>query len=455
MSTRNRARVSFVAPRQGSHFRAQPSRDAMPEGPPDEVGHEDEEEVEVLEESVEDVASSKTAEPTENFLARYFKEMAELSVLKPEEEFEAARHIEALEHDLWAFVLNYPQLVDVICTVIEQEVENPPKEIAALRRSSRNLRARPSTAARKRFQSLCEAAAHQIHESDMDRCALFAVLQELKQIARGDTDTRYKGKITVNIRSKAFGSYSRQVRHKFKLAQVARNSFVKSNLRLVVSIARRFNHGRMPLSDLIQEGNIGLIKAVERYDYRRGFRFSTYASWWIRHAISRALADKGRAVRLPVHMIDAYHKVAKTRRELSNRLGRQPTSDEVARESGIAIEKVRKLEGYLMEQAVSLDREVSDDDGRRFVDFIEDTEAALPSERVMSESLNEQVMELIGELKPIESDILRKRFGLLGGREQTLKEIGEDYNLSRERIRQLQEQALGKIRRALRRQDAI
>jgi RNA polymerase primary sigma factor len=460
MSTRKRARVSFVAPRRRSAQRDEKSEVRESSGGrrgsdlPEGMTPEDEEDVDVVEE--EETSTAKQSEPTENFLARYFKEMAELSVLKPEEEFEAARHIEALEHDLWAFVLNYPQLVDAICFVIESELEEPPaKELSSLKRSSKNLKARPSAAARKRFQSLCEATARQIHEADMDRIALFAVLQELKHIARGDMDTRYTGKVSVSIRSKAFTNYSRQVRHKFKLAQVARNSFVKSNLRLVVSIARRFNHGRMPLSDLIQEGNIGLIKAVERYDYRRGFRFSTYASWWIRHAISRALADKGRAVRLPVHMIDAYHKVAKTRRELSNRLGRQPTSEEVASESGIAIEKVRKLEGYLMEQAVSLDREVSDDDGRRFVDFIEDTEAALPSERVMNESLNEQVMELIGELKPIESDILRKRFGLVGGREQTLKEIGEDYNLSRERIRQLQEQALGKIRRALRRQDAI
>ena len=129
--------------------------------------------------------------------------------------------------------------------------------------------------------------------------------------------------------------------------KAAKNEFVKANLRLVVSIARRFNHGRMPLADLIQEGNIGLMKAVERYDYRRGFRFSTYASWWIRHAISRALADKGRAVRLPVHMIDAYHRIAKAQRELQSKLGRQPTTQEIAAATGIEADKLEKMRTFL------------------------------------------------------------------------------------------------------------
>ena len=445
MAIQSRARASFVAPRRGRPPRratqrpgqdGQPS-DSMPEG------------------AVRKPAKARADEPSENFLARYFKEMAELSVLKPEEEFESARTIEALELDLWIHLVSFPQVADALLSVVEATLEDEVKQIASLRRMLRGLPGRASAAARKRYLTLCQTTAQSIHPLDIDRCALFAVIEEVGKIEGGHSELVATGRSGLNVRSKMFSAYMTGVRQKFSLTQRARNDFVKSNLRLVVSIARRFNHGRMPLSDLIQEGNIGLIKAVERYDYRRGFRFSTYASWWIRHAISRALADKGRAVRLPVHMIDAYHKVAKTRRELSNRLGRQPTSDEVANESGIAVDKVRKLEGFLMEQAVSLDREVSDEDGRKFVDFIEDTEADLPSDRVMNESMNDQVMELLGELKPIESDILRKRFGLVGGREQTLKEIGEDYNLSRERIRQLQEQALGKIRRALRRQDAL
>ena len=403
-----------------------------------------------------DKAARAKFDSSDNFLARYFKEMARLSVLKPEEEFEAAQLIESLETDLWAHLLGHAQLIEVLVSVIAANTETPPeKALASLRRSAATVGSRAGVVARRRHVDLAAGVASTVLAADVDRAALFAVLTELRRIARCDVDLDPRHQGVVNIRTKAFQNYHRGVRERFAATQRARNAFVKANLRLVVSIARRFNHGRMPLSDLIQEGNIGLIKAVERYDYRRGFRFSTYASWWIRHSISRALADKGRAVRLPVHMIDAYHKVSKTRREMTNRLGRHPSADEIAQESGIAADKVVKLEGFLMDQAVSLDREVSGDDGRRFVDFIEDTDAALPSDRVMAESLNEQVMEALGELKPIESDILRKRFGLDGNREQTLKEIGEDYNLSRERIRQLQEQALGKIRRVLHRQEAI
>jgi RNA polymerase primary sigma factor len=220
---------------------------------------------------------------------------------------------------------------------------------------------------------------------------------------------------------------------------------------LVVSIARRFNHGRMPLQDLIQEGNIGLMKAVDRFDYRKGFRFSTYGSWWIRHAISRAIADKGRQVRLPVHMIDAYHKVNKARRELEAKFGREPTREELAEFTGLALAKIEKMGTMLVDQPISIDKPVSDEDGRRVGDFLEDENAETPGEELEADALNEQVKRLVSLLRPIEADIIRKRFGLTDDEELTLKEIGGQYSLSRERIRQLQEQALGKIRRELKR----
>jgi RNA polymerase primary sigma factor len=199
------------------------------------------------------------------------------------------------------------------------------------------------------------------------------------------------------------------------------------------------------------------MKAVERYDYRRGFRFSTYASWWIRHAISRALADKGREVRLPVHMIDAQHRLTKARRQLTGQLGRQPTSEELAAATAMPLDKIEKMRTWLLEQSVSIDKPVGDDEGRVLGEVLEDPdrEAVSPTGDLEWEALTTEVRDLLRELRPIEADILRQRFGLGTEQELTLKEIGDKYNLSRERIRQLQEQALAKMRRALARRDLM
>jgi len=259
-----------------------------------------------------------------------------------------------------------------------------------------------------------------------------------------------------NTETKPFQEFAAAITKKSSVVKRAKNEFVKANLRLVVSIARRFNHGRLPLPDLIQEGNIGLMKAVERYDYRRGFRFSTFASWWIRHAISRALADKGRAVRLPVHMIDAYHRIAKSERELQSKLERPATTEEIASVTGIEAEKLEKMRTFLADNPVSLDRSLSEDDGRRLIDVLVDpNEGPSPPEQMMSSETQQEMLKLLSVLKPIEADILRKRFGLINDHERTLKEIGDEYRLSRERVRQLQEQALGKMRKAMAKREIL
>jgi len=408
-----------------------------------------------------EVAEGETEKPEpgspepSNFLAMYFKEMAELDVLRPEEEFRQAKDIETIEIELWDRIFAFPPFVEHVLKVVERTLENSLVEFRPVRKAL--AEAKKSTKAQDKLAKAAHKVSERLRALDIDKRILEVVLVELRKVARGEMGRVVNDKLAFSPKTPAFRKYHSDIRGTMARAQHAKNEFVKANLRLVVSIARRFNHGRMPLADLIQEGNIGLIKAVERYDYRRGYRFSTYASWWIRHAISRALADKGRAVRLPVHMIDAYHRVAKSKRELAGKLGRQPTVEEIGAATGIAAAKVEKMRSYLLDQSFSLDRPVSDEDGRRFIDFIQDpaAEATSPVETLADAAMTSEVRELLSGLKPIEADILRQRFGLDDDKELTLKEIGEKYNLSRERIRQLQEQALTKMRRALQRKELM
>jgi RNA polymerase primary sigma factor len=397
----------------------------------------------------------------ENFLGMYFKEMAPLPVLRPEEEFDAARSIEEMEIDLWTEILAFQPFLVHCQAVVERMLDN---RLPAFRQLQRHALSSQKRAGAKTdlYRAHCERLAKRLQLLDVDRRLLGAVIGDLRQVSRQGKTIKARAKSHMTADSggslngrKGFEKRLQQILSLNHAVQRARNEFVKSNLRLVVSIARRFNHGRMPLSDLIQEGNIGLIKAVERYDYRRGYRFSTYASWWIRHAISRALADKGRAVRLPVHMLDAQQKVMRAGRELSSKLGRTATSEEISSSIRLPSERVEKIQNTLLDQSLSLDRAVSEEDNRRFIELLIDPSGSVAAEKLMDRSVNEQVKEILGDLKPIEADVLRQRYGLEGAQERTLKEIGEDYKLSRERIRQIQEQALEKIRRGLQQREAI
>ncbi|MEK6609096.1 MAG: sigma-70 family RNA polymerase sigma factor [Myxococcota bacterium] len=391
-----------------------------------------------------------------NFLAMYFREMAALSVLRPEEEFSAARTIESLEVALWETLLGLPPAIDLVLRVVERGLDNSLREFRTLRERARRFRERPTRPQLARLHEVARASAARLRPLDIDRRIVALVMQELDRVGRGEAPRIATGRLAFNPQSAVFRKYLADARAARDHVQSAKNAFVRANLRLVVSIARRFNYGRMPFADLIQEGNIGLMKAVDRFDYRRGYRFSTYASWWIRHAISRALADKGRAVRLPVHMIDTYHRVAKASRELTTKLGRPPTADEIGAAAGVEGEKVEKMRTYLLEDSLSLDRPVSGDDERRFIDFLTEPEGT-PTviDKLSTRAITEEVLRLLDELKPMESDILRQRFGLDTDEELTLKQIGEKYHLSRERIRQLQEQALLKVRRALERKSLL
>lgn len=386
---------------------------------------------------------TRTAAKTDGsgYLTMYFRDMAALHVLRPEEEFGTAKEIEALELLVWTELLAFAPMTEAVLEGLPAEAtEGARAELKSLRRAA------------GRRDNLVARTAGKLRELDIDRLFVDAALTVADRAQRG-----YLAVPRAVRSSRGFADWIRRVDAAARAAHDARNDFVKANLRLVISIARRFNHGRMSLADLVQEGNLGLMKAVERYDYRRGFRFSTYASWWIRHAISRALADKGREIRLPVHMIDAHHRLTKARRTLTAKLGRSPTTEELAETTSMPLEKVENMRRWVVEQSVSIDRPVGDEEGRNLGEVLEDPDRSevSPTADLEMDALTSEVRAILGELRPIEADILRQRFGLETEHELTLKEIGEKYNLSRERIRQLQEQALGKMRRALQRKDLM
>ncbi len=377
--------------------------------------------------------------PFDSVASVYYREMGRHATLTAEQEIELGMEIRRRRMEIWQGLLSLAPTRLYILSRVRREGHDVPLALVSLEEISR-IRSR-ARAHMERMERLAASAAETFARTDTDEIWMKDAVQLLHHTVDAVCRRARGG-------SRILHETHRRVEEALYRLRRVKRTFVEANLRLVIAVARKYSSGPMALIDLIQEGNIGLMKAVDRFDPDRGYRFSTYAAWWIRHAVSRAAADKSRTVRLPVHFIEAYQQLLKVRKDLQVQLGREPSQDEIADAMGISRRKADRIQNYLQEGTLSLDRPVNHEDARSFLEMLEDPETAEGlCGRIIRDKEQELSLKALEEsLSPMEREIIVMRFGLGDSDVFTLKEIGERFHLSRERIRQIQEHALCKMR---------
>ncbi len=391
-------------------------------------------------------------------LDRYYRDMAAHDLLSPEQEVSLAQEIERRETAAWEELFRFRPALEQVLGLLEANLEDAVNGLDPLKE---RLTAQPDA---PDLDALAGALAAELALLDRQRKVRALIVADLDLAGPPGSKSQPAIIRPVNPPPRRtrrrdmspegqWRTWLEKVRRAERGANRAREAFITANLRLVVTIARRFRGRGLPLADLIQEGNLGLMRAVDRFDHRKGFRFSTFASWWIMASIRRAVLDKGQTVRVPIHLIETQRQVRKIRRDLTQQLGRMPTAGEIADLAKLPVEKIEEVESGLLVHAVSLDRPQGDDDDANPLEVYIDPEAESqsPREQLLSHDEKRELEMLVGDLSPVEADVIRRRYGLDDEPEQTLQEIGNEYQRSRERIRQIEARALAKLRRALRR----
>lgn len=408
----------------------------------EETPAEDETEEEGKEDELPLNLDAPTGVSSDDPVRMYLKEIGSIPLLKSPEEVALAKQIEAgkfLQSELTDAIMEQTGLTKVLAKTIAKSYNTSGmQEALAASTEQRAISLDPDELKKTIIEDSRLFVDNDEEEFEISKIQGFS-LEEIQQFLEKAEQ------VVVEKRSVAQVTNIAELRNLAQSANVAKRMLTKANLRLVVSIAKKYVGRGMLFLDLIQEGNLGLIRAVEKFDYQKGYKFSTYATWWIRQAITRAIADQARTIRIPVHMVETINRLKKVTRKLSQTHGRKPTEDEIAESMEVTVEKLREII-KVAQEPISLETPIGKEEDSRLSDFIEGTDGETPVESVTQELLRDDLDEVLKTLSEREREVLALRFGLGDGNPRTLEEVGQYFNVTRERIRQIEAKALRKLR---------